>query len=45
MQMLLRSSKQESIRNTAEQRKQAIQNNDDATNEEKEVANQPRRSD
>lgn len=25
----------ESIRNTAEQRKQAIQNNDDATNEEK----------
>ena len=29
----------ESIRNTAEQRKQAIQNNDDATNEEK-VANQ-----
>lgn len=30
----------ESIRNTAEQRKQAIQNNDDATNEEKEVANQ-----
>ncbi|WP_422124958.1 DUF1542 domain-containing protein [Staphylococcus caprae] len=30
----------ELIRNTAEQRKQAIQNNDDATNEEKEVANQ-----
>ena len=35
----------ESIRNTAEQRKQAIQNNDDATNEERSSKSTCRRSD